>query len=153
MLLKTIFPTLSQRTLMGLAALVLVGGLFTTAVSAEESVESRIVDVAGLTVAEVQNMIYQLKTAVTRKDRQAACRLITYPVEVGRLKVRTVAQCKTHYNKIFTAKVTKVIQEQQFQDLFVSWRGVMMGNGEVWMQGVCPDSNCSQHKLELSINP
>ena len=58
------------------------------------------------------------------------------------------------YDKIMTPNVQHAVERQEFGDLFVNSDGVMVGNGQLWFTGVCPDATCSTHELRvIAFNP
>ena len=38
---------------------------------------------------------------------------------------------------------------QTYENLFVNAEGVMFGNGQVWMGGVCTDDACSDFEVRI----
>lgn len=38
-----------------------------------------------------------------------------------------------NYNKIFTSKVIEAVKSQKVEDLFVNYKGVMIGNRGLWL--------------------
>lgn len=73
-------------------------------------------------------------------DIDMLSQLIRYPLRThtpkGEGSVRTPAAFKKAYTLIFDAKVKHAIETHRFEDLFVSYRGLMVGNGEVWISGI-----------------
>jgi hypothetical protein len=45
------------------------------------------------------------------------------------------------YNRIFNKKVTEAVERQSYDSLFKNWRGVMIGNGEIWFTTASPVEN------------
>ena len=81
-----------------------------------------------------------LKIATMHDDGDTLSQLLRYPLRTGSSKreiiIRTPAAFKKAYPMIFDAKVKHAIETQRFEDLFVSYRGLMVGNGEVWISGI-----------------
>ncbi|MBS7535952.1 hypothetical protein KHC28_20065 [Ancylobacter sonchi] len=81
-----------------------------------------------------------LKKAVAADDRTAVAGMVDYPLrtKIGG-KTTTVRNAKgliASYDKILTPKVRQVVAAQNYADLFANWRGVMIGNGEIWFSGI-----------------
>ncbi|MCF7751970.1 hypothetical protein KQ945_14515 [Bacillus subtilis subsp. subtilis] len=94
-----------------------------------------------------------LQKGVAAHDAKAVAALALYPVSVNvGGKKRTVADAATferEYDRIITADIAKTITEQKFDALFVNWQGVMLGNGQVWINGICPGNDCSKAKVGI----
>jgi hypothetical protein len=118
-------------------------------IAQDESVEWRIEHIAGVKVVEVRTLLTKLKEAVGKNDRKAVCGLIQYPLRSSGGMIHSVSSCEARYGTIFNDKVISAIAKQRFEDLFVNWQGVMIGNGEVWMSGVCKDKECNEHDFGI----
>ena len=117
--------------------------------SQDESVESRIEHVAGLTASEVRKLLEDLKKRTASRNARATCALVIYPLRITGGTIKTIAECEAGFDHIFNTKVTAAIKSQRFEQLFVNWQGVMVGSGEVWISGVCPDKACRTHSLGI----
>jgi len=88
-----------------------------------------------------------LQSAVRSDDRDAVINLIRFPLRVnagGKSRVYRDAQSVgVDYDRIFTRRVTEAILAQHGDRLFSRDQGVMIGNGQVWFDHVCPNDNCS----------
>lgn len=94
-------------------------------------------DQAGLDLADARAFFNCLKIASKRDDKDTLSQLIRYPQRMnGRDTIRTPAAFKRAYPTIFNSKVKRAIEAQRFEDLFVSYRGLMVGSGEVWISGI-----------------
>jgi len=47
------------------------------------------------------------------------------------------------YDRIFTPNVTRAILGQRFDQLFGRDQGLMIGDGQVWFDHVCANTQCS----------
>jgi hypothetical protein len=86
--------------------------------------------------ASVGVFLRTLKTAVRHGDRKKVASLIAFPV-IARVhgkseQVKNAAQFVRWYPQIFNARVKKAVAKQNEKDLFVNWRGLMIGDGELW---------------------
>ena len=41
------------------------------------------------------------------------------------------------------------ITAQKWQDLFVNYQGIMIGNGQVWINGICKDDKCAAFDVKV----
>jgi hypothetical protein len=72
-----------------------------------------------------------------------------FPLSVPDGSIRNATQCRARYSAIFDQTVVDAIAAQQFETLFVNTRGVMIGNGEVWLSGVCQDRSCQNQSVTI----
>ncbi|MNY74494.1 hypothetical protein D3C86_2135360 [compost metagenome] len=49
------------------------------------------------------------------------------------MQIKTKKDFITKYDKIINAKVKKALFAQKVDKVFVNWKGVMIGNGELWI--------------------
>lgn len=108
---------------------------------------------AGLGLADASAFFACIKIASRRDDRDTLSQLIRYPSRTnGRTTIRTPAEFKRAYPTIFNSKVKRAIEAQRFEDLFVSYRGLMVGSGEVWISGVATNPAGKTPIKIISIN-
>ena len=111
----------------------------------------------GLTDAEVRAFLHKLQTTVASGDAAAVAPLISFPLRVNwpHHKHANVSERRfaAQFSSIFTPAVVSTLMRQRSETLFRSYRGAMVGDGEVWFSGICPDSKCHSHKVfVISIN-
>lgn len=121
--------------------------LLARASGADEPIEKRMDDLFG--EHERYLAFFQtLKDSVVRDDKKAVAGLLYYPLDVfdGRRRrvVRTPAEFLKRYHEVFNENVIRAVKAQEPAALFANWRGVMLGNGQVWFSGVCADKNRDQ---------
>ena len=120
-----------------MSALVLALGLFSTIAHAESTDRFA---VAGLTEAQVRKTFDALQAAVAADDAEAVSRLVAYPLTVNGRSHRRIRDRRAFlaaYQDLFDAKLRSIVRRQRFEDLFVNWQGVMLGDGELWIGGIC----------------
>lgn len=119
---------------MAAAALIVHGGDAARAQTAAE-VNSTLDALFG-SHAPVQNFLETLKKAVAADDRTGVAGLVDYPFKthVGgkAVTIRDAGHFVDSYDRIVTAGIRKAVADQTYANLFANWRGVMIGNGEVW---------------------
>lgn len=81
-------------------------------------------------------MFEEVKKAAAEGDKETVARHALYPILVNAGKVSVKIEDKeeliSQYDRIFTPNVLKALAAQDAGDLFVNWKGVMAGNGEIW---------------------
>lgn len=101
-----------------------------------------------------ERVFNDLQRGIAAHDTAAVAALMRYPVRVSiagkSQKVADAAAFQRDYDKIVTPSLATLIGEQKFDTLFVNWQGVMLGQGEVWINGVCPDNDCA--KPDIKVN-
>lgn len=48
-----------------------------------------------------------------------------------------------------TPDIVSAVTKQKYEDLFVNSHGVMIGNGQVWVNGVCKDDACKKRDVKI----
>ncbi|WP_223633246.1 hypothetical protein [Corallococcus sp. EGB] len=96
--------------------------------------------------------------AVAAHDTKAVAAMVAYPftANVGgrKVKLHDAAAFRRHYDVIVTPDIAKVITRQRYADLFVNEDGVMFGQGEAWLNGVCKDAECKDFDVRvIAIQP
>jgi len=90
-----------------------------------------------------------LQHAIASNDRSSAAALFVYPFRVNRSArshstVRTKAELLKSFDTILPDPVRRAIIQQNPDSLFHNWQGSMVGNGEIWIAGVCRDRAATQ---------
>jgi hypothetical protein len=100
-----------------------------------------------------RDVIDRFQKAVADKDAKAVAALIQYPFGAtidGKTKViKDSAGFVANYGKIVTPPIADVIVKQKYADLFVNYKGVMFGSGEVWINGICKDNACKAFDVKV----
>jgi len=96
--------------------------------------------------ARYEAVIHRLQQAVAANDAAAVAALVDYPfatVRDGRsLKVADAGAFVRDYDTIMTPDIAEAIKRQKYSQLMVNYKGVMFGNGEAWVNGICRDDAC-----------
>ncbi|WP_367344908.1 hypothetical protein [Stenotrophomonas bentonitica] len=125
----------------------------TPAAPAEGGTRDRINDLLG-NADKYESVFNDLQRGIAAGDRAAVAGLMRYPVRVSiagkSQQVKDAAAFQRDYDKIVTPSLSKLIGEQKFDELFVNWQGVMLGQGEVWINGVCPDNDCKNADVKVN---
>ncbi|WP_042169524.1 hypothetical protein [Paenibacillus gorillae] len=95
-------------------------------------------EVAGIdNAAAFSKYFSKLQKEVKANKKEAVADLVSYPLRVNSggksIEIKNKKQFVAKYNQIFTDKVKKKLLAQKEDELFVNWKGVMVGDGEVWI--------------------
>lgn len=144
-------PSLMSAGLVACVVAVAAALLQTVFIAAQEdSLEWRLEHMAGVRVDEATQFFATLRRAVGTSDKRAACALVSYPLQAASEPIADAATCEARYDDIFTIPVRRAIGKQQFQELFASDEGIMIGLGEVWVRATCREASCSDHALRIT---
>lgn len=95
----------------------------------------------------------KLKKAVASGDKATVASMVDYPFQArikGKaVKIRDQKHFVADYDQIVTSKVKNALASQTYATLFANWQGVMIGDGEVWFNGVCADDSCKQQTVRV----
>ncbi|CAM4014157.1 hypothetical protein [Corallococcus exiguus] len=115
-------------------------------------VNARIQSVLG-EPAKYEQAFAAFQKAVAAHDAKAVAALVAYPftANVGGRKVKLpdAAAFVRHYDVIVTPAIANVITRQRYADLFVNADGVMFGQGEAWLNGICKDDACKDFDVRV----
>ena len=53
------------------------------------------------------------------------------------------------FDTLFTPKVISAVTSQKYENLMVSADGIMFGDGELWISGVCDDDACQNPFINI----
>jgi hypothetical protein len=89
----------------------------------------------------------RLQGAVRSGSRRSISGLIAFPLRVntsdGPKTYRDRKSVEENFDRIFTPGVKQAILDQRPDQLFVRDQGAMIGNGEVWFDQTCRNTQCS----------
>ncbi len=98
-------------------------------------------------------VITGFQNAVKTHDTAAAAALVDYPISVkinGKdTNIKSASEFVQNYDAIMTKEITNAVVNQNLDDLFVNWQGVMFGDGQVWITGVCKDNACKNVNVKV----
>lgn len=103
--------------------------------------------------ARYEPVIRQLQQAVAARDAAAVAALVDYPFDTVRdgkpLKIADAAEFAREYDRIVTPDIARAITTQKYSQLMVNYKGVMFGNGEAWVNGICVDDACKDFNVRV----
>ncbi len=91
--------------------------------------------------AHVTQFLARLKEAVAADDHPTVAAMVKYPLTVyssggRRMTYRDAATLSANYARVFTPEVKAAVADGKTDDLFARDQGVMIGNGEIWMNEI-----------------
>ncbi|MGB3366597.1 MAG: PliI family lysozyme inhibitor of I-type lysozyme [Acidaminobacteraceae bacterium] len=115
------------------------------AISKEYDVDKKVLDLkaneisytnSGYTDEEILVAYFKIKKFIELEDKEAMANLVMYPIMYEEnekyIKVYNKEQFIENYDKIINDEVKRVVSESNYKEIFTSWRGAMLGSGEVW---------------------
>lgn len=94
-----------------------------------------------------------IQQAVTEGDKAAFAAWVSYPITVTadgeEMKLSDAVQFEEHYDSILTDEIKDVITSQEWGALFVNYQGLMFGDGQVWLNGVCKNDDCAEFDVKI----
>ena len=114
-----------------------------------EDARARIESLLG-DAAQFEKVFNAFKAAVVGGDRAAVVEEVRFPLNVGGgKKITGPGEFQRNYEKIITPAVVKAVSEQDFGKVFVNQQGVMIGSGQVWLNGQCLDQACTKTEVKV----
>lgn len=124
-----------------------------TYASDQELVEASINQLLG-DPAAFRSVFNQLKAGVAAGDRAAVAALVDYPLEVTidghARRIADATEFVASWDSVITPDIERVVAEQQFEKVFVNWQGVSLGDGQVWINGVCENDACADPPIRVT---
>lgn len=152
-------PDCNRRTFLSLVALFPVGsGLITTDAwsagqnNAGVAGKTALEGPDGVTELELANALRRLQQAVAANDAIAVAALVSFPLQVnlGSRGSRWMrARFLSSYVRLFDHHLRGIVAAQTPQTLSRSSRGAMVGDGEIWLAGVCLDNPCRERAIQV----
>ncbi|TDK28649.1 hypothetical protein E2F46_01920 [Luteimonas aestuarii] len=101
-----------------------------------------------------RDVIERVQKAVVAGDKEAVAALVSYPIEVrisGKpRKIASEPEFVAAWDGIVTPDVAQAVATQEYSAMFVNSQGVMFGDGQVWISGVCRDEACTNSDVLIT---
>jgi hypothetical protein len=103
---------------------------------------------AELTESQVKPFFEFLKESIKNSDKVKLSLHVQYPIKVyisennvktklsKRTTIHNAKEFLAHYDLIINKKVRNAVIKQSYDSLFCNWQGVMIGNGEIWINSI-----------------
>lgn len=139
---KLIFAALA------LAALAITPAIAQTADDVNSSIERVLGDHAAY-----EEAFQAIQVAVAEEDAEAVAEWVAYPFSVTvdgeDYSVEGPEGFIERYDGIVTEEVKAAVVDQKYENLFVSADGVMFGDGQMWLNGICRDDACAESDVKI----
>lgn len=108
--------------------------------------------------ASYRQVIEGFQAAVRSGDGKAAAGLVHYPISVDvggrKIVIRTADDFAARFSTIVTPQIARAVATEAIGDMLVNDQGVMLGQGEVWVGGICLDDGCARSEVKvITIQP
>lgn len=105
--------------------------------------------------ARYRTVIQAYQKAIADSDKAAVAALVDYPIEVdidgSKTLIKDPAAFVRNYDKVITPAIARKIEAQKYSELLVNSKGVMFGNGETWINGICREGSADCSEFEVKI--
>ncbi|MDP1731633.1 MAG: hypothetical protein Q8L54_10770 [Devosia sp.] len=94
-----------------------------------------------------------IQAAVADDDAATVAAWVSYPINVtidG--EAHSIEGSETfveQYDGIVTEEIKSAVVEQKYEALFVNFKGIMFGDGQMWLSGVCRDDACAKWDVKI----
>lgn len=120
----------------------------------EASVDQQIETLLG-DAPDYKELFYAFKVALEEGKSDIVVSLVNYPLTVTidgeDATYGSEQELLDAYDSVFTEAIIEAVSAQDYGTLFVNSEGVMIGNGEVWITGICEDSACTSAPPRVSV--
>ena len=100
--------------------------------------------------AQYETVFNAFQKAVNGGDRAAVVEEVRFPLNIANgARITGPGEFQRNYERILTPAVRKAIAAQKFDDVMVNQQGVMIGDGQVWLNGTCLDQACSRTEVKV----
>ena len=90
----------------------------------------------GYSNEEILITFFKIKDFIENDRREDLANMICFPIVLWKDDVETKLYNKIdfldHYDDLISKNIQSIVQESQPEDIFASWRGAMLGSGEIW---------------------
>ncbi len=94
-----------------------------------------------------EEAFHAVQSAVAEHDAEAFAAWVAYPIGVNiegeDVVLETPEALVEQYDSFMTEEITAAVTGQRYEEVFVNYQGLMFGDGQVWINGVCADDECS----------
>ena len=109
--------------------------------------------VAGIDdAAEFESVFKTIQSLVAKGEKEKVAEYIRYPLTSANITVRSTEEFIKNYDSIITGKVKTALINQKVEELFVNYKGVMVGAGEVWFTVVFEGNSNTPKYLIQAVN-
>jgi hypothetical protein len=100
-----------------------------------------------------EEAFHAVQSAVADHDAEAFAAWVAYPIGViiegEDIVLETPEALVEQYDSFMTEEITAAVTEQRYEEVLVNFQGIMFGDGQVWINGVCADDECSDFDVRV----
>jgi len=90
----------------------------------------------GYTNLEILTTYFKFKEFIVSDNKEDLANMVGFPLEVerdgDRIKLYNKEDFLEHYDWIINEDIRSIVASSTHEEIFASWRGAMIGNGEIW---------------------
>lgn len=132
-----------------LALLIAPPALAQTAADTDKTID----DVLGGPHAVYATAIKTIEQALANHDVQSVAGYVSFgdPIKVdgADVTINDLDDFTAKFDALFTPKVVAAVTGQKYETLMVNANGIMFGDGELWISGVCDDAACQNPFINI----
>lgn len=122
--------------------------------SADAQVDAQITNVLGGAPKAYHAVFDNLQKAMAAGDKDGVAALVAYPLEVTvqgkKQRIAGAQELVANWDKVVTPDIVKAVADQKFSTAMVNQDGLMLGDGQVWISGVCRDTACKVSDVRIT---
>jgi hypothetical protein len=100
------------------------------------------------------DLYFALQDAVDQDNAETVAGLVDFPLRVSisgeDTYVGNEAEFVQGYEGIVTPAIKQALMDQDYDELFVSSDGVMVGDGAIWFVSICADDACNASRWAIT---
>lgn len=100
-----------------------------------------------------EEAIKAIQFAIAEGDAPGVAVWVSYPITVSAagedVVIENEAQFVERYDSFMTDDIVEAVATQDYENLFVNAEGVMFGNGQLWLNGICRNTACSEADVRI----
>lgn len=135
-----------------LAAALALAGAATSALAQDLTTSESVQFLLGDST-QYREAITAFQQAVKAHDAAGVAALVRYPIKVriggSSRTIKTPQAFIAKYDSIITPAIAAAVQDEPYGDMMVNAQGVMLGRGEVWINGICRDKACTKSDVRV----
>jgi hypothetical protein len=116
--------------------------------------DKKIDDVLGGPHAIYATAVAAIQKALANHDLDGIAGYVSFgdPLKVNGEDVTIADQDElgSKFDTLFTPKVVSAVTAQKYETLMVNSDGIMFGDGELWISGVCDDKDCQMPFINIT---
>ncbi len=117
------------------------------------TLETRLAPITQEKMQDAETFLLILKTCVFSGDDTGIAEMVRYPIEVsgsGSMKIMNADEFVKNYYLIFNEKILAVLMDTEDAALIQLPNGILVGNGEIWLNLYCVDLACSEAQFFIT---